>query len=125
MGAGGIANQLKRQKAASYYDLYLNDETSRYVARIVAIKAIMQDPEKYGFYLSPEDMYRPYKTTSFEVKGKIPNLIDYAINNGYNLKILKMYNPWLRGNSLTNKRGKVYTIQFPERPLVQMLGVNK
>jgi hypothetical protein len=31
------------------YDLYMNEETSRYVFRIMALKEIMNSPTKYGF----------------------------------------------------------------------------
>ena len=49
-GSAGISNQQNRQQAiASYYDLLLNDETSRYVFRIVALKEILSNPQKYGF----------------------------------------------------------------------------
>jgi membrane-bound lytic murein transglycosylase D len=34
---------MKEQNVESYYDLYLNDETSRYVFRILAIKYILED----------------------------------------------------------------------------------
>ena len=59
MGEFGIAKRLEDQKATNYYDLNLNEETSRYVFRIIAIKEIMQDPKKYGFYLDNDQLYSP------------------------------------------------------------------
>ena len=56
-GSAGISNQQNRQQAtASYYDLLLNDETSRYVIRIVALKEILSNPQKYGFNFRENDL---------------------------------------------------------------------
>ncbi len=41
-GMGGMDRALDDQQVDSYYDLYLNDETSRYVFRIIAIKEIIR-----------------------------------------------------------------------------------
>ncbi|MBI3233517.1 MAG: lytic transglycosylase domain-containing protein, partial [Bacteroidetes bacterium] len=46
-GVGGVQKSLSFQKVKSYYDLYLNTETSRYVFRIIALKEILSHPEKY------------------------------------------------------------------------------
>src|SRR5690606_753739 len=48
-GVSGMNKQINRQKETSYYDLLLNNETSRYVFRILALKEIMTHPEQYGF----------------------------------------------------------------------------
>ena len=61
MGTNGARNQTQRQKANSYYNLVLNEETSRYIARIVALKYIMQNPAKYGFDIKPGELYHPLK----------------------------------------------------------------
>src|SRR6218665_2707538 len=56
-GMTGVNNQIEMQKVSDYYDLLLNDETSRYVFRILALKEIMQSPEKYGFTVNPNELY--------------------------------------------------------------------
>ena len=43
---------LKTQKVNNYYDLLLPDETERYIFRILAFKTILENPEKYGIYVS-------------------------------------------------------------------------
>ena len=49
-GVSGISRQQERQLINdSYYDLLLNDETSRYLFRILALKEILSNPYKYGF----------------------------------------------------------------------------
>ena len=49
MGRSGLLKQMNRQKSYTYYDLLLNNETSRYIFRILAIKEIIENPKKYGF----------------------------------------------------------------------------
>ena len=94
-GQQGIQNDLEEQKMNSFYDLYLNSETSRYVFRIIAIKLIMENPSKYNFNLSKDEYYTPYKTHSVAVKENIDDLTKFALNHKISLKILKLLNPWL------------------------------
>ena len=56
-GMGGVERALEDQNENSYYDLYLNDETSRYVFRILAIKEIAENPLRYGFKIDPSHLY--------------------------------------------------------------------
>src|SRR5436190_1709214 len=46
-GMSGVNRSLESQQVKSYYDLYLNDETSRYVFRVLAIKEIVEHPLQY------------------------------------------------------------------------------
>ncbi len=113
-GMNGIDLQINRQKSKNYYNLFLNTETYRFIARILAVKEIMENPDKYGFYLKKEDLYQPIKTEEVEVKKAIPDLSSFARKHGINYKILKLLNPWLRENSLLNKSKKVYFIKIPK-----------
>ncbi len=112
-GMAGIARELKEQNVSSYYDLHLNDETSRYVFRLLAIKEIFEHPEKYGFKLKPEHLYKAESLKHVEVDETIKDLVDFAQSQGANYKLLKRHNPWLRQNKLTVKKGKKYSIAFP------------
>jgi hypothetical protein len=112
-GVAGVARELKEQNVTSYYDLHLNDETSRYLFRLIAIKEIFQHPEKYGFKLKPEHLYQPEKVKHVEVEESIKDLIVFALAQGSNYKLLKRHNPWLRQNKLTVKKGKKYRIALP------------
>lgn len=113
-GMNGIDLQINRQKSKNYYNLFLNTETYRFVARIVAMKEIMKNPEKYGYYLKKEDLYQPIETEEIKVKSSIQNLSDFAEKHGVNYKILKLLNPWLRDNYLPNKSNKIYFIKIPK-----------
>jgi len=113
LGSGGVDKQLGRQQKENYFDLLLPEETSRYVFRILAMKEIIRDPERYGFHLRPRDLYPPYKTRSLEVKGPIEDIAAFALRNGTDYKTVKLLNPWLRDNKLTNKEGRTYAILLP------------
>jgi hypothetical protein len=114
-GITGVNKQIDLQKVSNYYDLLLNDETSRYVFRILALKQIMQTPEKFGFEIPKQDLYELYPTRKLEVDSTINNLADFAIRQGVNYKILKLYNPWLRDTKLDNKTRKKYLIELPNK----------
>lgn len=49
MGTTGLRNQVRLQGVDDYHGLFLNNETSRYLPRLVAIKTIMEDPRKFGY----------------------------------------------------------------------------
>lgn len=113
-GMAGINRQIERQKiTTNYYDLLLTEETSRYVFRILALKEIMQNPEKYGYNIPANELYQPIATKTIEVNTGIENLADWANEQGINYKILKIHNPWLRDISLKNTSGKTYKIEIP------------
>ena len=112
-GMTGVTNQIQIQKVSNYYDLLLNDETSRYVFRILALKEIMKNPALYGFNAQQEKLYENIPTKKLAIDSTITDLADFAIKQGINYKILKLHNPWLRENKLDNKLKKMYQIEIP------------
>ena len=113
-GINGIKRQTELQDSRNYFDLQLNDETARYVYRILALKLIMENPEKYGFKVSEEEKYPVLSCKDVVVSGSVTNLANYAHNQGVNYKILKYFNPWLRQSYLKNPSRKSYSIKIPE-----------
>ncbi|NND63266.1 MAG: lytic transglycosylase domain-containing protein [Flavobacteriaceae bacterium] len=113
-GNAGVNKQLKRQKVNDYYDVLLNDETSRYVFRILAFKEILSNPKKYGFNFREKDLYETIPTYKVKVDTAVTNFADFAQRFGINYKILKLHNPWLRDNYLKNASGKEYYIEIPK-----------
>ena len=113
VGINGLSNRSKTQKSNNYYDLYLPNETSRYVFRILVVKEILENPTKYGFIFREKDLYNYPKTIKMELNKLNVNLPEYALEIGVNYKILKQYNPWLRSETLINKNGKTYTLTIP------------
>ncbi len=112
-GVAGIRSDLNDQKVDNYYDAHLNDETARYVFRILAIKEIFENPAKYGFKLKPEHLYNPEPLRIIEVNEDIHDLVSFAKSHGSNYKLLKRHNPWLRQPRLNVKKGKTYQIALP------------
>lgn len=113
-GMGGIERAIENQGEKNYYDLFLNDETSRYVFRIVAIKEIIEHPSRYGFKVNPKHLYQEEPLRYVEVDETVKDLITFAKKNGTNYKLIKRHNPWLRDDRLTVKKGKKYRIAIPE-----------
>ncbi len=114
MGTDGADNQLDRQKADNYFNLVLGTETSRYIGRIVSLKYIMNNPEKYGFDFKKYEKYKPLEFYEITLDGSVNNFSDFAGSYGINYKILKYYNPWLRDTTLDNQDKKSYLIKIPE-----------
>ncbi len=113
VGRRGIERQVERQKEENYFNLLLNEETARYVFRILAFKIVMENPEKYGFYIAPEELYKPMPYKEVIVNEPVESWADFAHEHATNYKILKYLNPWLRDNYLTNSSRKEYTIHIP------------
>ncbi|OYU84700.1 MAG: murein transglycosylase [Flavobacterium sp. BFFFF2] len=113
VGMTGIQKQIDAQKVNNYYDLALNEETSRYVFRILALKAIMKNPKQFGFNLYPNDLYAPIPIRIVSVDSTITDLPSFALGQGINYKILKLHNPWLRDKKLPNPTRKKYELEIP------------
>ncbi|MDR0558680.1 MAG: lytic transglycosylase domain-containing protein [Prevotellaceae bacterium] len=111
VGMSYISNQIEMQKQNSYYDMYLNSETSRYVFRAIAYKLIIQNPETYGFQVHKNDM-KPLQYSEIEVTGPV-NWIEFALSNGTNYKLLRMFNPWIIDSKLSST--KTYTVKIPSK----------
>lgn len=112
-GNGRINKRITEQKVDNYYDLLLNPETGRYVFRILALKEIMSNPQKYGFIYDQEDLYTFPEVREIVVDNAIPDLADFAKSYGVTYKELKLVNPWLRETKLNNASRKQYTIKIP------------
>ena len=113
-GMYGLDRLLNKQLVNNYYDLLLNNETSRYVFRILAVKEIMSHPDKYGFVFEENDLYQPIPIRKIGVDVPIINIAEYAKKQGINYKLLKIHNPWLIQNHLNNNSRKYYEIEIPE-----------
>lgn len=112
-GNYGIARRLEAQEVTNYYDAKLANETERYVFRILALKEIISNPEKYGFVFEKDDLYTIKKTYTVKVDSAITNITSFAKGFGLNYKEFKIHNPWLRENKLNNRSRKVYEIKIP------------
>jgi membrane-bound lytic murein transglycosylase D len=112
-GRTSLSKQIQKQYSSNYYDLLLNDETARYLYRIISLKLVVGAPQKYGFDFSEDELYQPIPYKIIQIKSPIKDLALFAFQNGTNYKMLKYLNPWLRSSSLANKELKSYSIKIP------------
>lgn len=112
-GQARIATQLNKQQVDDMLDLYLVEETSRYVYRIMAAKIMFSDPTRFGFYLRASDLYMPIPTQEIEVTTGISDLASWAKQQGITYALLKNLNPWLRDTFLQNVSKRTYKLKIP------------
>lgn len=113
-GMGRISSELDKQSSDCSFDLYLNEETSRYVFRIMAIKTILEHPSAYGYKLKARQLYQPEDCRTVEVSGAVDDWAAWAAGHGISYAQLKEANPWIRSRKLTNKGGKTYGVKIPQ-----------
>lgn len=114
-GMGRISKELERQFAENSFDLYLNEETSRYVFRFIAMKLIIEQPKKYGFFITKRQLYQPIKYTTVNVTGSVDDWSEWAQKRGISYLQLKEMNPWIRSTKLVNREKRVYTVKIPRQ----------
>ena len=112
-GQGRITQQLQKQGVQRAVDLWLVEETTRYMFRLLAAKAVLTHPQQYGFLLKHSDLYPPIPCTTDTVTTGIADLASYARGKGITYAQLKDANPWLRDTFLQNKSGRTYVLKIP------------
>lgn len=114
-GQNGISKRIENQRQRKAMDLWLVEETSRYMFRILTAKMFFEDPASFGFYVREKDKYpvEPKPKEIVSVSDPIENLVDFAEEHGIRYATLKGANLWLRDSKLTNKAGKTYEIVIP------------
>jgi hypothetical protein len=113
-GIGGVQSDMKWQKTNHFFDTDMNNETGRYVFRIMALKLIMENPKRYGFDIPKYQLYKPFKIKKIKIDNEISSLADWTQTKGINLKILRKLNPWLISNKLTIHPTE-YILKLPSR----------
>ena len=113
-GLGGISAKLSSQMESSAMDLYLVEETSRYMFRILVAKMFFENPALFGFDVKPSDYYPYYEPRKVvNVSGAVGDLAEFAKKHGVSYMQLKEANLWLRDTKLVNKEGHNYKIIIP------------
>lgn len=113
-GQNGITKRREDQRQTSALNLWMPEETSRYIFRMLAAKLFFQKPEAFGFHVTPDEKY-PYipPRQTVTISSGIENLTDFAERYGITYRALKEANRWLRDNKLVNKAGRTYVITIP------------
>ena len=114
-GQNGITRRLEKQGVDNAMDLWLVEETSRYMFRILTAKTVLENPKAYGFILKRSQLY-PYiaPKTIVTTTQQIDDLTAFAKQHGVTIAQLKEENPWLREYTMNNKSGRTYHIRIPD-----------
>ena len=58
-GPGRVREAIENQATRDFFDMYLPEETERYVFRVLALKEIIVNKERYGFRIDGKELYPP------------------------------------------------------------------
>ncbi len=114
-GMGRISSEIEKQMVNRAFDLWLVEETSRYVFRILAMKELFSSPQKYGYRIKSRQLYQPVRYTEVKVDSTIDDLTQFAKKHKISYAQLKEANPWLRTRSLPDKSRRVYMVKIPRQ----------
>jgi hypothetical protein len=110
-GVQRIKTSLGKQQTNSYYDLFLNEETSRYMYRMLATKLIFESPESYGFVIPKAQTYQFPKNKLVKVSISPIDWVAFAQSQNMSYADLREMNPWIKGYQLSNRNNKVYEVR--------------
>lgn len=114
-GQGGISKRMADQNESKATDLWLVEETSRYMFRIMAAKMMFENPASFGFIVLEADKYRRNPPKEIvTTRNEIANLVNFANNHGVSYMELKNENLWLREDRLNNASHREYKIIIPD-----------
>ena len=114
-GQQGMDRRIEQQHQTNAMDMWLVDETSRYMFRVLAAKMMFEDPSKFGFSFKREDLY-PYIPIKEQIKitDPVEDLVKFAEDHKISYADLKRANLWLREYKLNNKSHRTYYIDIPD-----------
>ena len=114
-GQQGMDRRIEQQHQKNAMDMWLVDETSRYMFRIIAAKMMFEDPSKFGFRFKREDLY-PYIPIKEQIKitDTVEDLVKFAEDHNITYADLKRANLWLRESKLNDKSHRTYYIDIPD-----------
>ncbi len=119
-GMSGVERRLKLQGVDNYWDLFLPEETMRYVPRILSLKMISQEPAAYNFTLREEDKFKAYKNyTAVEVNSANIDWSAFAAEHGTTYRQLRILNPWIRSYEYKNGAQTTYRVLVPNSDFVK------
>lgn len=111
-GVQRIKSSLEKQQTKSYYDLHLNEETSRYMYRILATKLIFESPERYGFVIPKAQTYLFPNTKLVKVSTSPIDWVAFAQSQNMSYADFRELNPWIKGYQHSNRNNKEYEIRI-------------
>ena len=114
-GFGNISKRKSSQQQDKAIDMVLPAETSRYIFRLMAVKQVMSEPQKYGFSLRSSDLYPVIPVAKeIAIDSTEVDWVDFAKENDLTYLQLREANHWIRSTTLKNKNGKSYKVAIPD-----------
>lgn len=116
VGVVGIKTRLAKQGVSNYYDMFLPEETMRYVFRCLTFKMLVETPGAYGYVVDPGDTFKPLTGyTEVEVKGAPIDWSAVARQYGTTYKMLRELNHWIRDYTYPNKANRTLILKVPAK----------
>ena len=114
-GQQGMVKRIEQQHQTNALDMWLAEETSRYMFRLIAVKMMFENPGAFGFHFTASDLY-PYipPRKQVEVTNTIEDLTAFAESHGVSYADLKRANLWLRESKLNDSSHRKYIIDIPD-----------
>ena len=114
-GQQGMDRRIELQHETDAMNMWLVDETSRYMFRLLAAKMMFENPSLFGFKFKREDLY-PYIPVKEQIKitDPVDDLVAFAEEHNITYADLKRANLWLRESKLNNKSHRTYYIDIPD-----------
>ena len=113
-GMAGYQKFSTFQQTRNYYELQLPDETNKYIFRILTFKYLISHAKEMGFAVNESNGYKPMNVRTVKVESTISDLTEWAKGQHTTYKMIKVFNPWLRGKTLEVKNGQSYLIKIFE-----------
>lgn len=114
-GRKGIIDQLDRQLAANGMDLWLVEETSQYMFRLLTAKMLFDNPDAFGFHVTEKHVYKYHKPKEqVTINTSISDLPSFAKEHNCSYVAFRRANLWIRADYLRNPAHKTYVINIPE-----------
>jgi len=111
-GRTKLARAVREQGTKDYYDLYLPEETDRYVFKIIVLKLILEDPAAYSIRIPENGKYLPKTTVSAQISSKLFLPMDILSSCAVTSpRTLRHINPWMIKNTLPPG---TYSFQVPK-----------
>lgn len=96
-GPGRVREVIENQGTKDFFDMYLPEETERYIFRVLAIKEIVSNRERYGIRINSKELYRPLVLSEVTIEANRDfhsNILPKAMDVSY--RAFKMNNLHIR-----------------------------
>ncbi|MEN6615052.1 MAG: lytic transglycosylase domain-containing protein [Syntrophorhabdus sp.] len=69
-GPNRVRDAIENQGTRDFFDMYLPEETERYIFRILSLKEIIMNRERYGIQIDEKDLYKPALISEVLIEAK-------------------------------------------------------